>query len=254
MKRIICIFITLSVAFSLAACAAKENKAETATASTNAESTSTTVPASKAEEAVSVEVPTKKGEQVTLGSVEGDGKLTLGEITDNGYENKSAGFKIEGLDDSWNETPVNYVVQAFDGGTDPETGKAVYSISEDGSLYYLCDVMYVNKNNESVISVSLLENENGEDLSKIVLEDEGNSLVKGFTNTSELMYINIAGQKAACKKIHYKKTKNFAKIPDVTEYDVFFLSKDKKQAIKVVIVCFGNEVSVEDIAKCFVKI
>ena len=254
MKKIICILISLSLVLSLAACSSKSKKDETtATTATSSESTSITAAASTTGATTAVEVPTKKGEKVTLGYVESE-TLTLGEITGNSYENKSAGFRIEDLGDDWKETDVAQIAQAFDGGKDQETGKAIYSISEDGSLYYICDVMYVNVENESVVSVSLLQNEKGQDLTDIVLEDEGNALVKGFKNTNELMYVNIAGKKAVCKKINYTKTKNFAKIPNITEYDIFFMTKDKKQAIKVVIVSLDPNVSLEDIAAHFVAV
>ena len=167
----------------LASCSAAENgteeKSEAASSTTNALQTEN-------ETKASAELQTEAGEEVTLGYAAMAEKLSLGNITKEGYENESAGFKIENLGDSWKETGVNQIANAFDCGIDPDTNKAIYSISEDASLYYLCDVMYTNKDDDSVISVSLLENENGVDLSGVVLEDEGSNLVKGFENSEEL--------------------------------------------------------------------
>lgn len=248
MKKIICILTLVCVAVSFAACKAEtENKVTTETQSTTLEVE--TEPTT--EGTTSAEISTSKGEKVTVGAVEKSEKLTLGEISESGYENKSAGLKIENLGDGWKEEEPKQIATAFDSGIDEETGKALYSISEDASLYYLCDVMYVNQNDDSVVSVSLLKNEKGKDLSKIVLEEEGSQDVKGYDAKEELIYLNIAGKKAACKKTVYERSTDIVKLPNVNEYDVFFLSKDKKQAVKVVIVCFDGKTDVNKILEHF---
>ena len=252
LKKVICVLASVCILLCLASCSAVSEKGGTEAKTEISEEKKTQT--GKTTESAEAEITTKAGEEVTLGYFEKAEKLSLGKISEKGYENKSAGFKISSLGESWKEATPKQIASSFNCGIDQDSGKALYSISEDASLYYLCDVMYVNKDDDSVVSVSLLENEKGKNLESILLEDEGNDLVKGFESSQELMYIKIANKKAACKKITYFRTQDIVEIPNLTEYDIFLLSKDKKQAVKIVIVCIEGKTEIDEIVKHFVAL
>ena len=192
--------------------------------------------------------------EVTIPVVENAEKFTLGKISENDYINESAGFKITGLDEKWKQSSPQEIANVYDSGIDPSTGKAYSSNSDDGSQNYLYDVLYTNSDSDEVISVSLLEYSGDNELNDVIPINDESDAIDGFLNTSELIYLEVAGKKTACKKITYVKTSNVADIPDVTDYEIYLMSSSCKQVIKIVVVCFEGEEGIEDILKHFEEI
>ncbi len=185
-------------------------------------------------------------EEAVIETLKDKTEFTFGKTEGNEYINESAGFKITGLDEKWKQSTPQQIKSIYGGGIDPSTGKAC---SEDG---YICDVLYTNSESDSVVSVSLIESEEGEFSDEITLND-GSDSMDGFKDSAELVELDLAGRKIPCKKIRYVKEKNIAKVPDVTEYELYLLPSGKKQLIRVVIVCFEEKEKAEDILKHFVS-
>ncbi len=205
----------------------------------------------KAANAPKAEIIPQNNEDVRITVLKNHETFTLGEGNDDGYINKSAGFKIEGLGSEWRESSPQQIANIFDSGVDPSTGKAYSSNSEDGSQNYLYDIMYTNVKTDEVMSVSLLEYSGETALDDEIPMGGTSSSIDGFTDKEELIYLNFAGKKVSCKKVNYVKTKNIAKVPDVTEYEIYMMSSSCKQVIKIVIVCFDGQPNIDDILKYF---
>ncbi len=192
-------------------------------------------------------------EYVVIKTLKDKKTFKLGKVEGNDYINKSAGFKITGLDEKWVQSTPEQISTIYDSGIDEATGKAYSSNSTDGSQNYLYDVLYTNSDSDEVISVSLLEYDGENELDNEIPDYEGSDTIDGFNDSSELLYLDVAGRKTACKKVSYVKTNNVANIPNITEYEFYMMSASKQQVIKIVIVCFEGQDGVEEILKHFVS-
>ena len=219
MKKIICLALAAAISLCFVSCKAEDAK--------NKKSAETEI--------------------VTVQAVEDKEEFTFGKTEGKEYINESAGFKITGLDDKWKESTPQQIKSIYGGGIDPSTGKAG---SPEG---YICDVLYTNSETDSVVSVSLLEKE-GEELSDEITVNDGSDSMDGFKDSGEIVTLDFAGRRIPSKKIKYVKEKNIAKVPDITEYELYLLPSGKKQMIRVVIVCFEDKEKAEDILKHFVSL
>ena len=249
-KKAICIALCVVLALCFSSCKAdKKGESETETNETQSETVSennVSTTAAKAEK--KAEIIPEIGEDVTITVIKNVEKFELGKIKNNNYYNKSAGFKIVGLDNAWSQSTPEQIAMIYDSGVDPDTGKAYASNSEDGSQNYIYDVMYNNKVTDEVISVSLLEySGDGEGLDEEIPMSDASNEIEGFNDSAQLIYLNFAGKKAACKKIRYVKQNNIAKIPDLTEYEIYMMSASYRQVLKIVVVCFDGQPDIDDI-------
>ncbi len=254
MKKLLCILLSAALLFSFAACKADKNGESSASGSAVSEGENAASSGKKDGENEKNASEGGESSEVKISVLADKEEFTLGEIKDNNYYNKSAGFQITDLGEKWSQTSPRQIAQIYDSGIDSATGKAYSTDSVDGSQSYLYDVMYTNEDTNEVISVSLLESESEDGLSDEIPMGEGTDDIDGFSDEEELTYLSVAGRRLSCKKVSYVRKKGAVKIPNLTEYEVYMMSSSFKQVVKIVIVCFDDQTDVEDILKHFSKV